>query len=82
VEPAEAKAGYGLHNKILSEMRGVLKDGAELGYKMEDIPKPDLVNLMNLFIVWGVSIQKKSGLTAWGTTKCLNQANLPIIIGK
>ena len=32
VEPAEAKAGYGLHSKILSEMRGALKDGAELGY--------------------------------------------------
>jgi len=32
VEPAEVKADYGLHSNILSEMRGVLKDGAELGY--------------------------------------------------
>ena len=59
VEPAEAKADYGLHSKILGEMRGVLKDGAELAYKMEDIPKPDLVDLMSLFIGRGFSIQKK-----------------------
>jgi len=32
VELAEAKADYGFHSKVLGEMRGVLKDGAELGF--------------------------------------------------
>ena len=43
-------------------MQQVLKDSAELSYKMGDIPKPDLVDLMNLFIGWGLSIQKKKWL--------------------
>ena len=30
-----------------------LKDAAELAYRMGSIPKPDLVDLMNLFIGWG-----------------------------
>ena len=33
---------------------------------MGDIPKPDLVNLMNLFITWGLSIQKKKWLDRVG----------------
>jgi len=32
--------------------------GAE-AYKMGDIPKADLVDLINLFIGWGLSVQKK-----------------------
>jgi len=66
VEPAEAKADYGLHSKIISEMRGVLKDGAELGYIWVNILKPELVDLMNLFIVWGLTIQKKKWLDRVG----------------
>jgi hypothetical protein len=30
---------------------------------MGDIPKPDLVDLMNLFIGWRLSIQKKKWLS-------------------
>ncbi len=66
VEPAEAKADYGLHSKILSEMRGVLKDGAELGLHLVNIFKPDLVDLLNLFIGRGLSIQKKKWLDRMG----------------
>lgn len=50
---------YDLHIRLDKELQPVLKDAAELAYKMEDIPKPDLVDLMNLFIGWGLSIQKK-----------------------
>ena len=66
VEPAEAKADYGLHSKIISEMRGVLKDGAELGYIWVNILKPDLVDLMNLFIGRGLTIQKEKWLARVG----------------
>jgi len=34
----------------------VLNDASELAYKMGDTPKPDLVDLMNLFLGWGFSI--------------------------
>ncbi|MDO9581082.1 MAG: hypothetical protein Q7J06_11060 [Bacteroidales bacterium] len=57
---------YGLHIRLAREMQPVLKDAADLAYKMGDIPKPDLVNLMNLFIVWGLSIQKKKWLDRMG----------------
>jgi len=46
-------------------MQPVLKDSAE-PYKMGDILKPDLVDLMNLFIGWGLSIQKKKWLDRMG----------------
>jgi len=57
---------YGLHIRLAREMQPVLKDAADIAYKMGDIPKPDLVNLMNLFIVWGLSIQKKKWLDCMG----------------
>lgn len=67
VAPApEAKQEYDLHIKVPAEMRQKLKDCAELAYKMGDIPKPDLVNLMNLFIGWGMAIQKKKWLDRVG----------------
>lgn len=50
---------YDLHIEVPGEMRQVLRTSAELAYKMGDIEKPDLVNLMNLFIGWGLRIQKK-----------------------
>lgn len=69
-ETAEEETGeqgeYGLHIRLAREMQPVLKDAADLAYKMGDIPKPDLVNLMNLFIVWGLSIQKKKWLDRMG----------------
>ncbi len=67
LEPStEPKPDYDLHIKVPAEMRPVLKDSAELAYKMGDIPKPDLVDLMNLFIGWGLTIQKKKWLDRVG----------------
>jgi len=57
---------YGLHVTLAREMQPVLKDAADLAYEMGDIPKPDLVNLTNLFIVWGLSILKKKWLDRMG----------------
>lgn len=67
VVATEEKAGeYGLHIRLAKEMQPMLRDAAELAHKMGDIPKPDLVNLMNLFIGWGLSIQKKKWLDQMG----------------
>jgi len=57
---------YGLHIRLAREMQPVLKDAADLAHKMGDTPKADLVDLMNLFIVWGLSIQKKKWLDRMG----------------
>ncbi len=66
-EPApEARSEYDLHIKVPADMRQKLRDCAELAYKMGDIPKPDLVDLMNLFISWGMAIQKKKWLDRVG----------------
>jgi len=65
LEP-EKKPDYDLHIKVPAEMRSTLRDSAELAYRMDDIPKPDLVNLMNLFIGWGLTIQKKKWLDRVG----------------
>ncbi len=60
---------YGLHIRLAREMQPVLRDAADLAYKMEDIAKPDLVDLINLFIGWGLSIQKKKWLVGWDIDK-------------
>ena len=65
-EETGEKGEYGLHIRLAREMQPVLKDAADLAFKMGDIPKPDLVNLINLFIVWGLSIQKKKWLDRMG----------------
>ena len=65
-EETGEKGEYGLHIRLAREMQPVLKDATDLAYKMGDIPKPDLVNLINLFIVWGLSIQKKKWLDRMG----------------
>lgn len=57
---------YHLHIVLAEEMKQTLKDATELAYKMEDIPKPDLVNLMNLYITWGLAIQKQKWLERVG----------------
>ena len=62
----DAKSEYDLHIKVPADMRQKLKDCAELAYKMGDIPKPDLVNLMNLFISWGMAVLKKKWLDKVG----------------
>jgi len=68
IEPVEteAKPDYDLHIKVPAEMRQVLKDSAELAFKLGDIPKPDLVDLMNLFIGWGLQVQKGKWLDRVG----------------
>lgn len=62
----EAKPEYDLHIKVPADMRQTLKDAATLAFKMGDIPKPDLVNLMNLYIEWGMAVQKKKWLDRVG----------------
>lgn len=62
----EPKPDYDLHIKVPDEMRQILKDSAELAFKLGDIPKPDLVDLMNLFIHWGLQIQKGKWLDRVG----------------
>ena len=44
----------------------MLKDAAEIAYRLGDIEKPDLVDLMNLFINWGMSILKRKWLDRMG----------------
>jgi len=65
-QTAEAKPDYDLHIKVPAEMRQILKDSAELAFKLGDIPKADLVDLMNLFISWGLHIQKEKWLDRVG----------------
>jgi len=66
VEASEPKPDYDLHILVPAEMRPILRDSAKLAYKMGDIPKPDLVDLMNLFIGWGLTIQKQRWLDRVG----------------
>jgi len=47
-------------------MEPILKDAAILAYKMGDIPKPELRELINLFADWGMSILKKKWLDRQG----------------
>ena len=62
----EARSEYDLHIKVPADMRQKLRDCAELAYKMGDIPKPKLVNLMKLFIGWGMAVLKKKWLDRVG----------------
>jgi len=57
---------YDLHIQLDKELQPMLKDAAQLAYKMGEIPKPDLRDLINLFIGWGLSIQKKKWLDRMG----------------
>jgi len=41
-------------------------DVLQFVYKLGDIPKPDLVDLMNLFISWGLAIMKRKWLDSRG----------------
>jgi len=66
VEKSEVKPDYDLHIKVPAEMRQILRDSAELAFKLGDITKPDLVDLMNLFIDYGMQIQKQKWLDRVG----------------
>lgn len=59
-------AVYDLHIKVPEAMRTVLQNATELAYRSGYIPKPALVNLMNLFIGWGLHIQKQKWLIRMG----------------
>jgi len=63
---AEPRADYDLHIMLDRNMQPLLKDAAQLACLMEDIPKPTLEHLMNLFIGWGLAIQKKKWLDRMG----------------
>lgn len=65
-EQVEVAQKYDLHIKIAEEMRQTLKDSAELAYEMGEIDKPDLIDLMSLFIGWGFTILKKKWLDRVG----------------
>ena len=65
-EEPQTRAEYHLHIKVPNEMRGTLKDAAELAFRMGSIPKPDLVDLMNLFINWGMAVLKRQWLDRVG----------------
>ena len=58
-QEAVPKADYDLHIKIPEEMRATLEDAAELTYRMRIVPKPDLVDLMNLVISWRMTVPKQ-----------------------
>ena len=62
----EVKPDYDLHIKVPAEMRQILRDSADLAFKLGDITKPDLVDLMNLFIDYGMQIQKQKWLVRVG----------------
>ena len=62
----EASPEYDLHIKVPADMEKKLRDCAELAYKMGVIPKPKLVNLMNLFLGWGIEILKRKWLDRVG----------------
>lgn len=63
---AEPDAVYDLHIRVPKEMQGLLKNAAEMACKLGDMPKPELANLMNLFITWGLNIQKQKWLNRMG----------------
>ena len=62
----EVKPDYDLYIKVQAEVRSVLRDSAELACKMGDILKPDLVDMMNPFTGWGLTIQKNKSLDRVG----------------
>jgi hypothetical protein len=57
---------YHLHIVLEDDMKQTLKDAAELAFKMGDIPKADLVNIMELFITWGLAVMKQKWLERVG----------------
>lgn len=57
---------YDLHIQLPGETKEKLKDAAELAYRLEQISKPDLVDLMDLFIGWGLTVLKQQWLDRMG----------------
>ena len=65
-QEAVPKPEYDLHIKVPEEMRTMLKNAAELAYEMGIIPKPDLVDLMNLFVSWGMTVLRNEWMDRSG----------------
>lgn len=65
-QPEEQVAEYDLHVKLDRKMQKTLKDASELAYLLGVIPKPDLVDLMNLVIGWGLNVLKRMWLDRMG----------------
>ena len=49
-----------------NEVREKLRDASELAYRLDAIPKPELVELMNLFIAWRMTVLKRQWLDRSG----------------
>ncbi len=57
---------YDLHIRLPGKAKEKLKGTAELAYRLELIPNPDLVDLINLFIGWGMAVLKRYWLDRIG----------------
>lgn len=57
---------YNLHIQLDRQLQPVLQESAQLAFRMKDIPEPTLANLMNLFITWGLLVQKQKWLDRMG----------------
>ena len=62
----ESEREYGLHVELAKGMQTKLKDAAQLAYRMGDIPRPSIASLMDLYIAWGLNIQKQRWLARMG----------------
>lgn len=66
----EAKTSiYDLHIKVPRDMQDKLKKAAVLASKLGLIPKPELTELMDLFVGWGLSILHNEYLKRMGVKK-------------
>ena len=59
-------ATISLHIKVDRERQPELRDAAEIAFELGAIEKPELTNIRNLFIDWGISILKKKWLDRMG----------------
>lgn len=68
VKPAEPaqKGKYSLHIELNRQLQPVLQEATQLAYKMGDIPEPTLANLINLYIGYGLQVQKQKWLDRMG----------------
>jgi len=66
----EAKPGiYEIHIRVPREMQGKLKKAAVLANKLGLTPKPELAELMDLFVGWGLYFLHEEYLKRMGLIK-------------
>ena len=63
---AQDQGEYGLHIRLAKEMQETLDNATQLAFEMGDIQKSTLGELINLYIGWGLAIQKKKALDRLG----------------